>query len=278
MPTPTLPGPLVDAGWLADHITDVVVCDTRWYLDGRSGAAAFSAGHIPGAVFVDLDTDLSAPAGPDGRHPLPTPEAFAGAMGRLGVGHDSVVVAYDDAGGMVAGRMWWMLDALGVACAVLDGGIDAWPGELELQPRQIVPTTFPVVAWPPDRFASADEVADLAGDVRVIDARAAERYRGEENAVDPRFGHIPGARSAPFAANLDGGRFKEAAELAAHYESLGIETDTPVVAYCGSGVSACVDLLALRLVGSANTRLYVGSWSEWGGDEGRPLATGAEES
>lgn len=272
--TTSLPGPVVTAAWLADHIADVVVCDTRWYLDGRSARAAFDGGHIPGARFVDLDTDLSAPPGAAGRHPLPSPEHFAAAMGRLGISHDSVVVAYDDAGGMTAGRMWWMLDAVGVACAVLERGIDAWSGELETEATSFEPATFAPVPWQTDRFTNADEVAARDDAAVLIDARAAERYRGDEHPVDPRFGHIPGARSAPFAANLADGALKPIDELTAHYESLGIDGDTPVIAYCGSGVSACVDLLALRLIGVEDTSLYVGSWSEWGADTDRPLETG----
>lgn len=272
--TSPLPGPLVDADWLAANMASVVVCDTRWYLDGRSGRASYDAGHIPGARFVDLDTDLSAPPGPGGRHPLPSPEAFAHAMGRLGIADDSMVVAYDDAGGMVAGRMWWMLDAVGVACAVLDGGVQAWTGPLELDAPAVEPASFPVTPWPPERFVTADQVADRSPTTVLIDARGAERYRGDENPIDPRFGHVPGATSAPFAANLADGRLRDPDDLADHYHGLGITGDSQVVAYCGSGVSACVDLLALRLIGVDRTGLYVGSWSEWGADPERPLATG----
>lgn len=278
MTTPHTPGPLVTAAWLAHHLDDVVVADVRWYLDGRSGKEAYHAGHVPGAVFVDLDVDLSGPAGPEGRHPLPSPDAFAGAMSALGVGDDSVVIAYDDAGGMVAGRMWWMLDALGVAAAVLDGGIQAWTGPLETATRSIEPAAFTSRPWPTDRFATADDVADRPDDVTLLDARSAARYRGDANAIDPRFGHIPGAQSAPWTDVIgDNGHFLPADELTARSIALGISTgaeaeaDSPVIAYCGSGVSACADLLALRLAGHRNQRLYVGSWSEWGADERRPL-------
>lgn len=272
--TAALPGPLVDADWLAAHLDTVVVCDTRWYLDGRSGRASYDAGHIPGARFVDLDTDLSAPAGPNGRHPLPSPDSFADAMSRLGIADDSLVVAYDDAGGMVAGRMWWMLDAVGVACAVLDGGVQAWTGPLEIDAAVVEPASFPVRPWPADRFVTADQVASRSAATVLIDARGAERYRGDENPIDPRFGHVPGATSAPFGDNLADGHLKDPGELAAQYRELGITGDSDVVAYCGSGVSACVDLLALRLIGVERTSLYVGSWSEWGADPARPLATG----
>ncbi len=274
--TTTLPGPLVDATWLSTNLDHVVVCDTRWYLDGRSGREAFDGGHIAGARFVDLDTDLSAPAGAGGRHPLPSPAEFAEAMSRLGIANDSVVVAYDDAGGMVAGRMWWMLDSVGVPCAVLDGGIQAWPGTLELDAAPVEPTTFTAMPWPPERFLTADQVAARDPATVLLDARSPERYRGDENPVDPRLGHVPGAASAPFAANLADGHLKTLDALAEHYAGLGIDSarDTDVVAYCGSGVSACVDLLALRLIGVDRTALYVGSWSEWGADAERPIATG----
>ncbi|MDH3755127.1 MAG: sulfurtransferase [Acidimicrobiia bacterium] len=277
--TCTLPGPVVDAAWLVAnrHEPDLVVIDSRWYLDGRSGLDAYVAGHIPGAVRVDLDRDLSAPAGAHGRHPLPTPDGFAAAMGRSGVGNDSTVVVYDDAGGVVAGRLWWMLDSVGGSVAVLDGGIDAWSGELETgqgDPPRVV--DFDPRPWPDERFATADDVLSLhdrPGAV-VLDARSSERFRGDENPVDRRFGHIPGARNAPSVANLHEGRLRSPDDLRARYGEIGVGSETAVVAYCGSGVSACLDLLSLRRAGLADGRLYVGSWSEWGADPSRPVETG----
>ena len=270
-----LVGPVVDAGWLARHRDDVVLADVRWYLDGRSGRAAYDRGHIGGARFVDLDTDLSSEPRPGlGRHPLPEPERFAEAMGRLGIGDSTPVVAYDDAGGVIAGRLWWMLDCIGCDAAVLDGGLDAWPGELETAEPGWAPARFTPRPWPQERFVDIDDVERLLhqrGTV-LIDARSAERFAGEPNPIDQRFGHIPGAVSAPATGNLHGGRLRSASSLRARYCALGAEQDS-VVAYCGSGVSACLDLLALRHAGLPDGRLFTGSWSAWAGDPQRPVET-----
>jgi len=268
-------GPIVDAGDLGR--LDAALCDVRWYLDGRSGREAYEAGHLPGAVFVDLDRDLTAPPSTtQGRHPLPTAEAFAAALGALGVGPDDAVVAYDDSGGMSAGRLVWMLRVLGQPAALLDGGIGAWDGPLEAGSATRPPVECPVRPWPDGAFAGIEEVAAAAAGGIVLDARAPERYRGEVEPVDPRAGHVPGARNAPFAANLgDGGRFRSPDDLRAHYEELGVGEAAGVVAYCGSGVSACHDLLAMEHAGLGRGRLYVGSWSQWSAT-GRPAATGGE--
>lgn len=307
-------GPVVEANWLADNLGSVVVADVRWYLDGRSGRDAYDRGHLPGARFVDLDTDLSAAASPGGgRHPLPDPDRFAAAMGRLGIGDGDRVVAYDDAGGVIAARLWWMLDSLGHPAAVLDGGIGAWAGPLETAPAIWAPAEFTARRWPEDRFVSIDELDRLRGrpGIVVIDARSAERYRGEPNSIDPRFGHVPGALNMPATGNLAAdGRLLSAAELRSRYAAVGAEasdTGTPdaaedfsaraggepgaeasdagepgaggpagtsnVIAYCGSGVSACCDLLALRRAGLGNGKLFVGSWSAWGADPARPIET-----
>ena len=268
-------GPIVDAGDLGR--LDAVLCDVRWYLDGRSGREAYEAGHLPGAVFVDLDRDLTAPPSTtQGRHPLPTAEAFAAALGALGVGPDDAVVAYDDSGGMSAGRLVWMLRVLGQPAALLDGGIGAWDGSLEAGSATRPPVECPARPWPDGAFAGIEEVAAAAAGGIVLDARAPERYRGEVEPVDPRAGHVPGARNAPFAANLgDGGRFRSPDDLRAHYEELGVGEAAGVVAYCGSGVSACHDLLAMEHAGLGRGRLYVGSWSQWSAT-GRPAATGGE--
>lgn len=270
-------GPAVSGDWLAENLDDpgLVVADVRWYLDDRKGRDAYDAGHIPGAVFVDLDTDLAAlPSFDGGRHPLPDPVEFASRMSRLGIGDTTRVVAYDDVGGAIAARMWWMLDACGVAAAVLDGGVAAWPGELSVDEPEPVRAWFAVRPWPSDRIATADEVEELRhGAAVVIDARDAERF-AHGSAIDPRPGHVPGAVNAPFAGNIDGGVLKPAHALRERYESLGAGTK-PVVAYCGSGVTACHDLLALRRAGLGNGRLFVGSWSAWGADPERPADTGA---
>ena len=268
-------GPLVDTKWLADHAGAVVVADVRWYLDGRSGREAYHRGHIPGARFVDLDADLSGPptkAG--GRHPLPSPEDFAAAMGRLGIGDDTAVVAYDDVGGVVASRLWWMLDSLGRTAAVLDGGLDAWDGRLDTAAPAWRPEAFTARPWPAERLATIDEVDAARRDPEslVIDARSVERYRGEPNQIDPRFGHIPGAVSMQVGDNLSDGRLRPAADLRDRYAEAGAG-DRSVIAYCGSGVSACHDLLAIRHAGLGDGRLFVGSWSAWGADPNRPVAT-----
>ena len=268
-------GPLVEAGWLEANTGSVVIADVRWYLDGRSGREAYDRGHIPGARFVDLDADLSGPptrAG--GRHPLPSPEDFAETMGRLGISDSTAVVAYDDVGGVVASRLWWMLDSLGRSAAVLDGGIDAWTSGLQTAEPSWSPARFTSRPWPAHRLATIDEV-DVARrdpDSLVIDARSVERYRGVPNNVDPRFGHIPGAVSMQVGDNLHEGRLRPTADLRARYTEAGAD-DRAVIAYCGSGVSACHDLLAIRRAGLADGRLFVGSWSAWGSDPDRPVAT-----
>ena len=270
-------GPILDAGALADLSTgrgDMVLCDVRWYLDGRSGLEAYEAGHLPGAVFVDLDVHLTAEPGPDvGRHPLPSAEAFARSLGELGIGPDNTVVAYDDAGGMSAGRLVWMLRVLGQAAALLDGGIGAWSGPLETRTPRRAPVDVPVRPWPDRAFVDIGEVAVGAADRVLLDARAPERYRGEVEPMDPRAGHVPGAVNAPFAANLVDGWFRPVDELAERYRALGVEDAADVVAYCGSGVSACHDLLAMEHAGLGRGRLFVGSWSQWSASD-RPIATG----
>jgi thiosulfate/3-mercaptopyruvate sulfurtransferase len=271
--------PIIPPGDVARLRQPVVVADVRWYLDGRSGRAAFEAGHLPGARFVDLDADLSDHSQPAtaGRHPLPSPEAFAEAMGRLGIGDDTTVVAYDDSGGGTAGRLVFLLRVLGRDAALLDGGLAAADGELETGPSPAPePANFTAQPWPTERFADADDVAAHAARGGVLlDARSAERFRGEQEVVDPRAGHVPGARSAPWQGNLgDGNRFHPSDDLKQHFADLGAVDD--VVCYCGSGVSACANLLALERAGVTSTRLYVGSWSGWSADPARSVATGPD--
>lgn len=260
-------GPLVSGDWLVEHTGDVALVDVRWYLDGRSGRAAYDAGHLPGAVCIDLDSELAAAGSPGaGRHPLPTPETFAAALGRLGIARSTPVVAYDDAGGSVAARLWWLLHVLGEPAAVLDGGMDAWPGELSTSPMSVVAIEREPTPWPGERFVTAQDVSTSAA--RVFDARTSARYSAGLDGVDPRAGHIPGAFSAPWQDNLDAtGRFRPASELRARYG------DGRSIAYCGSGVTACHDLLAMTLAGLEDTALYPGSWSQWGADASRPSET-----
>lgn len=286
----TLPGPLVDVEWLTDskvalpiiEIGRLVLADVRWYPDG-SGRARYEQAHIPDAVFVDVDSDLASPkTRHSGRHPLPSPESFAGAMERLGIGDESSVVAYDDAGGSNAARLWWMLSVTGHQAAVLDGGLQAWRGPLETGPSK--PRRgggrFTPRPWPGDRIVDAAAVDRLRRDPRavVLDARAPERYRAEAEPIDPVAGHVPGARNAPWSENVDPqtGRFRSAEELRKQYRARGVDEGRQVVAYCGSGVTSCHDILALELAGIRDARLYVGSWSEWITDPSRPVATGPE--
>ncbi len=272
---------LVDADWLSDHLDDVVVCDVRWYLDGRSGRAAYDAGHIPSAIFVDLDHDLSGPAGGTaGRHPLPDPATFAATMGRLGIGDGTHVVAYDDTSGANAARLVWMLRVLGEPAALLDGGVARGPGRFRREPARAPPATFTPRHWPAEAIIDADGLASAIDreEVVALDARAGERYRGEVEPVDARAGHIPGARNLPWASLIDPDtrRFRSHDELRDRLAAAGVDADTSVVAYCGSGVSACVDLLAIELAGLPAARLFVTSWSGWSADPDRPVATGAE--
>jgi thiosulfate/3-mercaptopyruvate sulfurtransferase len=256
---------------MAEHLAEVRVVDSRWYLDGRSAQDAYDRGHLPTAVRLDVDTDLSDPAAPDrGRHPLPSPQRFAAALGRAGIAEGTPVVVYDDAGGSIAARLWWLLHVLDEPVAVLDGGLDAWPGDLTTTAPVPAPVQRAARPWPAQRFVTADQIA--AGGRQVIDARTAERYARGDPAIDPRPGHVPGARSAPWADNLDdSGRFRSVPALREQYRDLA---DGEVVAYCGSGVTACHDLLALHRAGHTGLALYPGSWSQWGADPSRPAESG----
>ncbi|MEU3233205.1 sulfurtransferase [Nocardiopsis alba] len=269
----------VSADRLREHRDEVVLVDSRWYLDGRSGREAYLAGHIPGAVYIDVDTDLAAPASPEeGRHPLPDPADFARTLGRLGIGDDSSVVVYDDAGGSVAARLVWMLRTLGTPAAFLDGGLQTWTGEREEGDVSVDPVHRSTVPWPADRLVDTETLREGLGSSErlLLDARVYGRFTGAEPApVDARAGHIPGARSAEWPANLDAeGLLASPETLRERFVSLGADSARTVVAYCGSGVTACHDLLALEHAGFTDVRLYPGSWSRWGGDEELPLETG----
>jgi thiosulfate/3-mercaptopyruvate sulfurtransferase len=275
---------LVSSADLAAHLNDAgwVVCDCRHDLaDTGAGSRAYAESHIPGARFVHLDTDLSAPkTGKNGRHPLPAPEAFARRLGELGIDNSKQVVAYDASGGPYAARLWWMLRWLGQgAVAVLDGGWNAWT-------KAGLPVTAEVPRVQSARFArgsalgnavSADDIARDAGAKRhrLLDARAANRYRGENETLDPVAGHIPGAANRFFQSNLDAaGGFKQPKTLRDEFEAAGVTSPADIVHYCGSGVTACHNLLAMEIAGLSGSRLYPGSWSEWCSDPSRPVATG----
>jgi thiosulfate/3-mercaptopyruvate sulfurtransferase len=276
---------LVGTEWLASRLGEagLVVADVRWYLDpSRRGRDAWRAGHVPGAVFLDVDEDLSAPGGgpglPAGRHPWPAEEQVARVMGAVGIGPGARVVAYDDASGAVAARLWYLLRAHGhEQVAVLDGGFARWRAEgrpVTTEGPRVTPSAFMGRLRPGFVIDKASFRATHRRRL-VLDARAAERYRGETEPIDPRAGHVPGAKSAPWTANLDTEPvpgFLPPAALRRRYEELGAAREEPVV-YCGSGVNACHDLLALHLAGLRGT-LYAGSWSEWSSDPSLPLETG----
>ena len=260
---------------------DLRIADVRWYL-GKPGAgrAAYDSGHLPGAIHLDIDDDLTADEGP-GRHPLPDPVRFAERLGRAGIGDSNLVVIYDDVGGWVAARLWWMLDNLGHAqAAVLDGGLPAWLA-LGLPTTTDEPDFEPAELHLANHWSRIVERGDLLGQLRgsrrpvVLDARAGPRYRGEVEPIDPVAGHIPTALSAPTEGNLDAdGRFLSVAGLRERYVALGADGDG-VITSCGSGVSACHNALAMRIAGLPDPILYPGSWSDWS-TAGYPAATGPE--
>jgi thiosulfate/3-mercaptopyruvate sulfurtransferase len=232
-------------------------------------------------VFFDVDRDLAGAAftGGPGRHPTPTPEGFARTLGRAGIGDEDKVVAYDDVGGSYAARLWWMLEATGRRCVVLDGGLGAWSGPLETGAAHQRPATEVAGRpWSSELLADADDVRDaLTAGAIVLDARAGDRYRGETEPFDPVAGHIPGARSAPWTENLaGGGLLRSPVELRERFAAIGVHDASTAIAYCGSGVTAAHDVLAMRVAGLGTARLYEGSWSDWVHDPARPIATGDE--
>jgi len=281
------PTALIDAETLAAQLEDarLRVFDCRFDLARPdAGRARYVDEHLPGAVYADLNRDLSGPLdGRSGRHPLPAPQDFVARLRAWGVSADSTVVAYDDGNGMYASRLWWMLRWLGHdAVAVLDGGMRRWL-ELDLPLTDVIATRAAgdFVARP--RLAGtvdADTVLALARDPqwRILDVRAAERYRGEVEPIDSVAGHVPGARNHPFTLSLDEhGRFRPADEIRAALDaSLGDVPAAQVVAMCGSGVTACHLILAMEHAGLHGARLYPGSWSEWSSDPQRPVRTGPE--
>lgn len=255
-----------------------VLLDVRWWLGGPPGVEAYAEGHLDGAVFVDLDTDLSGPAGVGGRHPLPTAGAFTEAMRRLGVSGGRPVVVYDAGDGMPAARAWWCLRYFGHDdVRVLDGGYRAWLAVgLPVTTEVPAPAAGDFTADPGHLpLLDADGAAALARTGVLLDVRAAERYRGEVEPIDPVAGHIPGAVSAPGTDSTRAdGRLHDPAALRDRFAGLGVSAESTVGAYCGSGVTAAQAVLALRVAGY-DAALYVGSWSDWVSDETRPVAGGA---
>jgi thiosulfate/3-mercaptopyruvate sulfurtransferase len=253
--------------------------------DTQAGARAYAEAHLPGALYVHLDRDLSgAKTGRNGRHPLPERAALAARVGGWGVTPDTQVVAYDGQGGVYAARCWWLLRWLGhEAVAVLDGGLRGWTAAggptdaaeaSEAAPTQATAAPpYPASPAPAMPTVDADTLLALLGRRRILDARAPERFRGEVEPLDPVAGHIPGATLRCFRDNLAGGRFKPADVLRAEFEALGTPADQ-VVHQCGSGVTACHNLLAMTHAGLPGSALYPGSWSEWCSDPARPVARG----
>ncbi len=275
---------LVTAEWLSQnlHTANLRIIDVRWYLTepGR-GYAEYTDAHIPGAVYLDIDSDLSAPRGKGpGRHPLPSAEAFEATASHTGIATDTHVIAYDSVGGGYAARVWWLLCYFGhKRVSLLDGGWQAWqaaglPEEQAIP--SIIPTVFKAQAQPA-MVVDADRVEQLRTQpgTLLLDARAAERYQGLTEPIDMRAGHIPGACSAPFAGNLSqAGLMLAPKQLRERFEALGVEQTTQVVSYCGSGVTAAHNVFALELAGYPAALLYEGSWSDWSADPDRALATG----
>lgn len=258
---------------LLDRLDDVVVCHVGTTMTGTDPRAAFVERRLPGARYVSLDDDLAGSPGPVvGRHPLPEPDDFAAALGRLGIGPDDRVVAYDDRGGGFAARLVWMLRILGREASLLDGGSGAWPGPVESgEPGPVEPVEVATLEWPAGALADADDVAGhLAAGGVVVDSREAARFRGEVEPIDPVAGHVPGAVNLPFAEAAVDGRLRPADELAERFTAVAADDD-PIV-HCGSGVTACYNALAIEAAGLPRPRVYVGSWSGWISDPARPTA------
>ncbi|MFD8428907.1 sulfurtransferase [Streptomyces coelicoflavus] len=278
---------IITASELADELAGAnppVLLDVRWQLSTAKaagappfdGRAAYGAGHLPGAVYVDLDRELASAPGAGGRHPLPDVAEFGAAMRRAGVSSGQPVVAYDGGQGWAAARAWWLLRWAGHPnVRVLDGGLTAWEGSLSTDVPTPAEGDFAPAPGAAD-LLDADGAAALARSGVLFDARAGERYRGEVEPIDRVGGHIPGAVSAPTTANVSAaGRFQPAGELRARFKGLGAAEDGGVGVYCGSGVSGAHEVLALAVAGIP-AALYVGSWSEWSSDPDRPVAVGPD--
>ena len=249
---------------------DIRIVDARWRLGApTAGREMFEAEHIPGAVHLDMDRDLAAKPGLEGRHPLPKADAFAQTMSQAGISENTLVVAYDDGDGLGAARLWWLLRHFGHnGVLVLDGGFNAW--KAAGKPTESGPGHGPsATAFQPrprsDDLLDTDAIQEAleTKGVHLLDARAPERWRGEVEPVDREPGRIPGSINAPAGANVAAGQFRSAEDLQAHYQQLGVADGKPIVASCGSGVSACVDLLGLEIAGITGGKLYPGSYSGW---------------
>lgn len=262
-------GPVVSRAWLAEHRAEVVLADVRRDLEVPA-TDAFVEGHLPGAVLVDLDRWLAADPSPEhGRHPLPSPERFAQGMALAGIGDDTVVVGYDDAGGVIASRLVWMLRVTGHQAVLLDGALTGDDplehGAVEPEPAQFTPRP-----WPAAAVADPADAADRRN--VVLDSRPRDRFFGAPDPLDPRPGHVPGARSMPCRESLDDdGLLLPAEVLRRRFAEAGVTGAEPVVAYCGSGVTACHTLLVLEHVELGSGRLYPGSWSQYAADPARQV-------
>jgi thiosulfate/3-mercaptopyruvate sulfurtransferase len=272
--------PLISVDELAAIVAQPTtrVLDVRWRLDRPDGRPDYLAGHIPGAVYVDLDTELAEHGEPtEGRHPLPSVDNLQAAARRWGIDDGDTVVVYDDLKNLSSARAWWLLRYAGlVDVRVLDGSLRAWTGSgRQLESGDVTPKPGTVTLhYGHLPVLDIDEAAALPGTGILLDARAGERYRGDVEPVDPRAGHIPGAVSAPTTDNVaEDGTFLDPEALRARFAALGVTADTTVGVYCGSGVTAAHDALALTLAGFT-PRLYPGSWSQWSNTPGRPVAVG----
>jgi thiosulfate/3-mercaptopyruvate sulfurtransferase len=272
--------PLISANQLEEIINsgeNVLLCDCRFDLvDAEAGRKAYEESHIPGAIHVDLDHDLSGHKnGSNGRHPLPSPESWAKTKTRLGIGPNTLVVAYDKQGSVYASRLWWMLRATGHAnVRVLDGGLDSWNGPMGTIPRKTNPTTQAIEPMPYVGLVLIDEVMSNLQSQKniVLDARANDRFHGENETLDPVGGHIPRAINHCFKNNLSATAFKNPEQLFNDFINLlGTNKPSQVIHQCGSGVTACHNLLAMEVAGLKGSRLYAGSWSEWCADPERPI-------
>ncbi len=273
--------PLITANQLEEILNsgeNVLLCDCRFDLvDPLAGRKSYLEGHIPGALYVDLDRDLSGTkTGKNGRHPLPTPEAWAQTKSRLGMDSKTLVIAYDNQGSVYASRLWWMLKATGHAnVQVLDGGLDAWNGPIGTLPRQPEATKIPVPSMPYVGLVLVDGVMQnlQSKEYVIVDARANDRFQGQNETLDPVGGHIPNAINYCFRENLTGKSFKTSEQLYKDFHALlGSTKASEVIHQCGSGVTACHNLLAMEIAGLKGSRLYAGSWSEWCADPSRPVA------